>query len=72
MATKPTLPYEKVQTFNFGGKIYPNEETVIHAVVGEILDNSGLARTVLSKSSELIPLLTRYSALAAATEQASS
>lgn len=70
MATKPALPYEKVQTFNFGGKVYPTEEAVITAIVTEIMGNSGLASTVLSRSEELLPLLTRYTALRAATAAA--
>lgn len=72
MATKPVLPYEKVQTFNFGGKVYPTEQAAITAVVTEIMGNSGMAGTVLGKSEELVPLLTRYAALQAATAQASS
>lgn len=67
MATKPMLPYEKVQTFNFGGKVYPTEQAAIAAVVTEIMGNSGMAGTVLGKSEELVPLLTRYAALQAAT-----
>ncbi len=71
MATKPVLPYDKVQTFNFGGKVYPTEEAaitaVVTAVVTEIMGNSGLASTVLNRSEELVPLLTRYAALQAAT-----
>lgn len=67
MASRPALPYEKVQTFNFGGKVYPTEEAVITAVVTEIMDNQGLATTVLNHSEELVPLLTRYAALQAAT-----
>ncbi|QHB80517.1 hypothetical protein P6F35_gp84 [Sphingomonas phage vB_StuS_MMDA13] len=67
MATKPVLPYDKVQTFNFGGKVYPTEEAAITAVVTEIMGNSGVAGTVLARSEELVPLLTRYAALQAAT-----
>lgn len=72
MATKPSLPYNKVQTFNFGGKVYPSEEEVITAVVTEIMGNSGVAGTVLARSEELVPLLTRYAALRAATAQESA
>jgi hypothetical protein len=67
MATRPVLPYEKVQTFNYGGKIYPTEEAVIRAAVEDILGNAGITALILSKSEELLPLLTRYTALAAAT-----
>jgi hypothetical protein len=67
MATKPVLPSAPVQTFNFGGKVYPSEEAAIRAVVEEIVDNTGIAATVLSRSNDLLPLLMRYSALQAAT-----
>lgn len=70
MASKPALPYEKVQTFNFGGKVYPTEEAAIMAVVTEIMGNSGLAANVLKSSETLVPLLTRYAALQAATAAA--
>ena len=63
MATKPILPYSKVQTFEYGSNVFPNEETCIRAVVTDIVGNPGVALTVLQAADELLPLLQRYAAL---------
>ena len=70
MASKPTLPYAKVQTFEYGNEVFPNEEACIRAVVTDIVGNPGLALTVLTAAEELVPLLNRYVALRAVTAAA--
>ena len=67
MASKPTLPYAKVQTFEYGDDVFLKEEDCIRAVVTNIVDNPGLALTVLTNAEELLPVLNRYVALQAAT-----
>lgn len=70
MASKPTLPYAKVQTFEYGDDVFLKEEDCIRAVVTDIVDNPGLALTVLTAAEELVPLLNRYVALRAVTAAA--
>jgi hypothetical protein len=53
------LPYSKVETYDFGGKIYPDEQSVLKAAIEEVLGNPGVAATVLGHSCALAPLLAR-------------
>lgn len=53
------LPYRKVETFDFGGKVYPTEHAALQAAIEEVVGNPGLASTVIAKACALAPLLAR-------------
>jgi len=57
MATE--LPYRKVETFDFGGKVYPTEHAALQAAIEAVLGNHGITTAVIAKACELAPLLAR-------------